>query len=108
MGVHVRQLCLVALLASCAGGCAISYDDRAGNRHILGLVDVTIPPPAASQTLAGTVVSVTTFGALASRNAQGGTLALGYASETTAAIKDNALVLGNPLDVEKIAEGLKR
>ena len=102
------RLGLAALLACSAGGCAIRYDDRAGNHHILGLVEVIIPPPAASQTLAGTVVSVTTFGALASRNAQGGTLALGYASETTAAIKDNALVLGNPLDVEKIVGGLKQ
>jgi hypothetical protein len=91
-----RRFGICGLLVLGASGCACSYDDSAGNRHIFGLVDVTIPAPARSETLAGNVVAVTTIGALVSRNAQGSTLALGYARETTAAIRDNALVLGNP------------
>lgn len=92
---HRVMACTVAALG--LGGCALSYDDSAGNRHIFGLADVTVVPPH-NETLAGNVVAVTTIGALLSRNAQGNTLAFGYASETTAAIKDDAMVRGNPIE----------
>jgi len=96
------------LLLPALSGCALSYDDAAGNRHVVGFVAMSVAP-AKGETLAGNVVAVRTFGLLASRNAQGGTLALGYASETTAAIKDNALVLGNSGQaVQQIFEGEKQ
>ncbi len=103
-----RRIGLCALLLASTSGCAISYGDSAGNRHVIGLVDLAISPATANQALAGNVVAVTTIGALVSHNAQGNTLALGYASETVAAIKDNVLVLGNPLDIEKITKELKQ
>ena len=97
------------LIASCLGGCAISYDDSVGNHHVVGLLDQTTAPARDGKTLAGNVVAISTVGVLVSRNAQGTTFALGYASETTAAIKDNALVLGNPVQAaQTIFEGEKQ
>jgi len=107
-GGRYGRLAPFALLLPALGGCALSYDDAAGNRHVVGFVDMSVAP-AKGETLAGNVVAVRTLGLLASRNAQGGTLALGYASETTAAIKDNALVLGNPNEaVRKTFDGEKQ
>src|ERR1700722_20912126 len=50
----LRFLALLAVLA-CAG-CALTYVDADGTRHVIGLVDVSVRSPGASQTLAGDVV----------------------------------------------------
>jgi hypothetical protein len=95
MGDCARRAWAVLLVLPALYGCAVSYDDAAGNRHVLGFADVTVAP-ARDEALAGNVVAVRSIGLYAGRNAQGSTLGLGYTSETTAVIKDNALVLGNP------------
>lgn len=101
-------LCCAGLWAPALAGCAYTYDDAHGYRHIVGFVDVSIASAKDDETIAGNVVSVTSIGVVASKNAQGHTFALGYTSETTAAIKDNALVLGNPNQaVQRILEGDK-
>jgi hypothetical protein len=105
MGNCVRRLWAFVIVLPALCGCAVSYDDAAGNRHVLGFADVTVAP-AKNVTLAGDVVAVRTIGLYAGRNAQGRTLGLGYTSEITATIKDNALVLGNPNQaVRQIFEG---
>ena len=53
--------------------------------------------PAAPETFAGDVVDVTSLGLSIGQNAQGGYLTAGYNRQTTAALRDNALVLGNPV-----------
>jgi len=88
---------LVLSLPIFASACSYSYTDEAGNRRVIGLVDMTIAPGGDDASFAGTVVDVTTVGVAAAQNAQGFHLSLGYARDTTAAIRDNALVTGNPL-----------
>lgn len=90
--------CLAILLALLCNACTFRYIDADGNRHMIGLMDITIHPPAMPQTFAGNVVDVTTIGLTASQTAQGGYIALGYSRESTAELRDNALVVGNPLD----------
>lgn len=87
---------VAAVLALQCQGCAFSYTDVNGNRHTIGMVDITVHPPAAPETFAGDVVEVTALGLIVSTTAQGGHLALGYSHEATAALRDNVLVLGNP------------
>ena len=78
-------------------GCALSYMDEHGDRHMIGLLDVTVHSPAAPETFAGSVVEITSFGLSVGHTAQGGYLTAGYNREVTAALRDNALVLGNPI-----------
>ena len=85
------------LLGTGGVGCAFTYTDANGDRHTLGLVDITVRAPAAPETLAGDVVEVTSLGLSIGQNAQGGFITAGFNRQTTAALRDNALVLGNPL-----------
>ena len=84
-------------LGSGLGGCAFSYTDANGDRHAIGLVDITVRAPAAPETLAGDIIEVTSVGLSIGQNAQGGYLTAGFNHQATAALRDNALVLGNPL-----------
>jgi hypothetical protein len=78
-------------------GCALSYTDAAGDHHAIGLLDIVVRPSPAPQTFAGSVVEITSLGFSVGRTAQGGYLTAGYNREVTAALRDNALVLGNPV-----------
>lgn len=96
-GRLARVMMLAGLMVP-AAGCSLSYVDDAGNHHVVGLVDVTVRPADDDRTFAGSVVDVTTVGVALSRNAQGGHVSIGYTRDTTATLRDNALVVGNPLD----------
>jgi hypothetical protein len=89
--------CLLLGLGAGLSGCAFTYTGANGDRHAIGLLDITVRAPAASETLAGDVVEVTSLGLSIGQNAQGGYLTAGYNHQTTAALRDNALVLGNPV-----------
>src|SRR5437660_12901967 len=85
------------VLGTGLGGCAFSYTDANGDRHAIGLVDGSVRAPAAPETLAGDIVEVTSLGLSIGQNAQGGYLTAGFNHQATAALRDNALVLGKPL-----------
>ena len=78
-------------------GCALVYDDVNGTRHVIGLANVEIRPPADHRTIAGDIVDVTIIGVGIYNTGVHGGLVLGYSRDVTASIRDNALVLGNPL-----------
>ena len=84
-------------MAAILSGCAFTYTDKVGDRHTIGLVDITIRAPADPATIAGNVVEVTTLGISVGQTAQGGYLTAGYNHEVTAAFHDDVLVLGNPV-----------
>ncbi len=88
---------LIAALAIGLCGCAFTYTDASGDRHVIGLVDMTVRAPAAPATLAGDVVEIISLGLSLGQNAQGGYLTAGFNRQTTAALRDNALVIGNPI-----------
>ena len=89
--------CLLLGLSTALGGCALTYTDANGDRHAIGLLDVSVRATAAPETLAGDVVEVTSLGLSIGQNAQGGYRTAGFNREATAALRDNALVLGNPV-----------
>jgi hypothetical protein len=91
-----RVLAMMVMAASVAG-CAVVYTEADGTKHIIGLANVEIRPPADPRTIAGEVVDTTVIGlGIYNTEAQGG-FVLGYGRDVTAAIRDNALVIGNPL-----------
>lgn len=95
---------LILVVAFTCQGCALSYIDSDGNRHVVGLVDVSIQSPRSSQTFAGDVVEIIAVGASVGQTAQGGYITLGYSREASAALRDNALVIGDPLHLLAQAE----
>jgi hypothetical protein len=101
---------IAAALALPCQACAFSYMDVNGDRHTIGLVDITVHPPAARETFAGDVVEVTAVGLVVSKTAQGGHLGLGYSHEATAVLRDNVLIIGNPTSPlvrsDKIPQGI--
>lgn len=93
-----RAMRMAAVLAGAAlGGCSYSYVDDAGNRRIIGFVDMTVAQAPADSPAAGSVVDVTTVGLSIARHGQGGHLAMGYTRDTVAVLRNDALVVGNPL-----------
>ena len=92
-----RVAATLAIALPCQA-CAFSYTDAAGDRHTVGFVDISIHSPGAPQTFAGDVIDVASIGLTAGRTAQGGYVTLGYSHEVSAALRDNAFVVGSPLD----------
>jgi hypothetical protein len=90
------SLCVAALTFACQA-CAVSYLDADGNRHVVGFVDITVHPPAEPQTFAGDVVDLTAVRLTVSQTAQGGYVSIGYSREVLASMRDNALIVGDPL-----------
>jgi len=93
----LSRILAIGVLILIGHGCALSYTDEHGDRHAIGLLDVSVHSPEAPETFAGSVVEITSFGLSVGRTAQGGYLTAGYNREVTAALRDNALVLGNPI-----------
>lgn len=93
----IRRCAVLAALAGSLCGCAVTYTDSNGDLHTIGLLDMTVRAPAALETFAGDIVEVTSLGVSIGQNAQGGYLTAGFNRQTTAALRDNALVLGNPI-----------
>jgi hypothetical protein len=92
-----RAIWISVVAATGMQGCAFTYTDATGGRRTIGLVDMTVMAPADPETLAGDVVEVTSLGLSIGQNAQGGYVTAGYNRQTTAALRDNALVIGNPV-----------
>lgn len=88
-----RVLAIPLALSSCAA----VYTNPDGTKHVVGLVRVSIRPATDAVALAGDVVDVTVLGLGVYSTPPHSGLVLGYSREVTASIRDNALVLGNPL-----------
>lgn len=87
--------------ASCAvlTGCAYSYVDERGSRHVLGLVHIELAAPDRDPTFAGHVVDLSTFGISLNGNPSGNSFTIGYSREVTGYLRNHALALGDPLGI---------
>jgi hypothetical protein len=93
---RLRTALALAATAS-VPGCALVYTDDAGTKHVIGLTAIEIRPSADPRTVAGDVVDVTVVGlGIFATQANAGAV-LGYGREISAAVRDHALVLGNPM-----------
>lgn len=84
----------VALLLT---SCTYSYTAEDGARRVIGLVDMTIQPPHNDRDIAGDLVDIRSIGIGVHESPQSVSFTLGYHRHVSALLRDNALVLGNPL-----------
>ena len=75
------------LLIALSSGCAITYTDAQGAKHVLGLVKLEIKPSAPEQTI-GETVHVQSIGVAVYSTPLNRGVAIGYNRETTAAIRN--------------------
>src|SRR5204862_1074702 len=78
--------CLLLGLSTVLGGCAFSYMDANGDRHAVGLLDVTVRAPAAPETFAGDVVEMDSLRLSIGHTARGGQLTAGCNDDTASAM----------------------
>ena len=80
----------VAIAASSLAGCAHTYVDDNGSRHVIGLVWAKLPPP-----LGGTAADslrVRAIGLSAATTPVGTALVLGYSDSNIVVVRENQLV----------------
>jgi len=75
------------LLIALSSGCAITYTDAQGAKHVLGLVKLEIKPSAPEQTI-GETVHVQSIGVAVYSTPLNRGVAIGYNRETTTAIRN--------------------
>lgn len=98
MSRWTKQLTMAAVLSTGAcASCAWGYTQVDGTRRIIGFVDLEIRPAADPRTVAGEVIDVRTIGLSLLDAGDGTSVVLGWQRTIVAALRDNALVLGNPL-----------
>jgi len=89
MGMLLVRLFGWGLSASALCSCAHSYVDAEGNRHIVGLVKLTIPP-ATTEPAAADWVRLRHVGLALNRGEFANSLILGYSDNTTAVIRNHS------------------
>lgn len=86
---------VVAIAAASLSGCAHTYVDAEGSRHLIGLVWAKLPPPAGAT--AADSLRVRAIGLSAARTPVGTSLVLGYSDSNIVVVRDNQLVDLAPL-----------
>ena len=84
-------------------GCALSWQEADGSRRVIGFVALRLTDAADHPTFAGTAVDLTTIGLGIAATGEETIVSLGYLNITTAKLRDNALVIGNPLALRNVA-----
>jgi hypothetical protein len=89
---------VVAALATLAvlQGCAHSWVDADGTRHVVGLVNLSLPPQSAALT-AGESIRSQAIGLSFSASEAGSALVLGYSDTTFAFVRNHSLVFADAL-----------
>ena len=94
--IDFLTLSLALSISIALNGCAYSYVDESGVKHIIGLVNINIETLPEEGTYAGKVVDMQTVGITVNSTDKGGSIAIGYNRDVSGYIKDHALVMGNP------------
>lgn len=90
-----KAAAIVAVVASSLAGCAHTYVDAEGSRHLIGLVWAKLPPPAGATAADG--LRVRAIGISAARTPVGTAIVLGYSDSNIVVVRDNQLVDLAPL-----------
>jgi hypothetical protein len=90
-----RTALIVAAAALALPGCAHTYVDEDGSRHVIGLVWLDLPPPAVAAGADG--LRVRTIGISTLRSPAGSSLVLGYADSDIVVVPDDRVVNATPL-----------
>jgi hypothetical protein len=93
-------MCRWAILAACVfalPGCAHSYIDADGNRHVLGFVHLVTPRPENDRNIGAESVRVKSIGLSMLASPQRTNFTLGYSDDTLLFLRNNACVFTDPL-----------
>lgn len=88
---------MILTLTGPAAGCAAVTVEEDGSRQIVGLVAMRLAPAADATAIAGQVTDVSALGLALYSSPVQQAVVLGYSRERLAAVRNHALVLGNPL-----------
>ena len=93
-------VCAIGLgLPLLTAACSISWQEADGSRRVLGFVSLRLTDAADHPTFAGTAVTMTTIGLGVVATDAETIVNLGYLNIATANLRDNVLVIGNPLNL---------
>ena len=93
-------VCAIGLvLPLLTAACSVSWQEADGSRRVLGFVSLQLTDAADHPTFAGTAVNLTTIGLGFVSTGTETIVNLGYLNIATANIRDNVLVIGNPLNL---------
>lgn len=85
------RVCAALAALAMLGGCAHAYTDAAGERHIVGLVHLTLPADSAGDKAADWM-RMRTVGVALSSTDIGSALEIGYSDNTLAVMRNNSCV----------------
>ena len=86
------RLTVALVIQACCSSCAVTYEDRDGATHVLGLASVVIPSPDSKGARAARVLRVRTIGIRASHFDGSVDLSIGYSDEALTRIGNNSCV----------------
>lgn len=94
---------LPCLAAAVLCGCSATWTEADGTRRIVGLgvVAISIPADTDQTSFAGNAIDMTTIGLSLSGAGDETVIALGYLNMTMARLRNNALVVGDPLSLRR-------
>lgn len=98
LGCRQARLAAIASLAL-LGGCAHVWVDTDGNRHVVGLLHLTLPPRAAPP--AAETLRVRTLGLSWTQADAGNALVVGYADTTLGFLRNDVCVALDRLDPQE-------
>jgi hypothetical protein len=82
--------CMAGVLV--LAGCAHSYVDAAGNRHVVGWAHITLPPASGTENIGAHSMRVRSAGLTLLASPERTHLTLGLADDTLVVVRNNACV----------------
>lgn len=89
--------CLVLAADLLLAGCAATWTDADGARHVVGLVNLTIRPAVPESAIAGEIVETEIVGLGVYALPWHGGVVLGWSRDVSGALKNDVLVQGDPV-----------
>lgn len=86
---HALLLICILILS----GCAYTFVDNDGTKHIIGLAKIDIPPTTKGNLIVGENISVKTIGVSISKIITGGSVSIGYNNDSITTLFSGALIL---------------
>lgn len=91
----LRAVAIAAIVTFSLAGCAYTYVDEQGSRHMMGFVWAKLPPPAFAN--AADSLRVRAIGISTTKTPAGSAIVLGYSDSNIVVVRDNQLVDAAPL-----------
>lgn len=102
-----RQITILVAIATLLSGCAYTYVDAKGNRNIIGLVKIKIPPNYNDTEIGGDSVEITSAGLSFYSTQVQKAFVIGYGRESITTLRNNALLIDGDLSIDASTKNTK-